>query len=104
MPPLQGGCRRRGDLQNHPTQKPEELLRKILLASSNSDDIILDPFSGSGTTIVAAEQLGRKWVACEMNSEYNCWAVNRITNIIYRSVDEWTSFDKTNAKRRESIR
>ncbi len=44
----------------HPTQKPEELLRKIVLASSNPDDLVLDPFLGSGTTAVVAEQLKRR--------------------------------------------
>ena len=44
----------------HPTQKPEELLRKIVLASSNAGDLVIDPFLGSGTTAVVAEQLGRK--------------------------------------------
>jgi site-specific DNA-methyltransferase (adenine-specific) len=88
----------------HPTQKPEELLRKILLASSNPDDIILDPFSGSGTTIVVAEQLNRKWIGCEMNTEYNSWAIGRINNVIRHSIDEWISLDKANVKRRGSIR
>jgi site-specific DNA-methyltransferase (adenine-specific) len=97
-------CNGMGEKTEHPTQKPEELLRKILLASSNKGDIVLDPFSGSGTTLVVAEQLGRKWIGCEMNDEYNKWAINRIDNVIYRSVDEWIEFDKLNAKRRESIR
>ncbi|MCL2851953.1 MAG: site-specific DNA-methyltransferase [Defluviitaleaceae bacterium] len=88
----------------HPTQKPEELLRKILLASSNENDIILDPFSGSGTSLVVAEQLGRKWIGCDINDEYNKWAIDRVENVIYRSVDDWIEFDKANAKRRESIR
>jgi len=88
----------------HPTQKPEELLRKILLASSNKSDIILDPFSGSGTSLVVAEQLGRKWIGCDINDEYNDWAVNRIENVVYRSIDDWIDFDKANAKRREAIR
>ena len=97
-------CNGMGEKTEHPTQKPEELLRKIILASSNKDDIILDPFSGSGTTLVVAEQLGRKWVGCEMNEEYNEWAINRIDNVIHRSVNEWIEFDKLNVKRRESIR
>jgi len=88
----------------HPTQKPEELLRKILLASSNENDIILDPFSGSGTSLVVAEQLGRKWIGCDINDEYNDWAVDRIENVIYRAVDDWIEFDRANVKRRESIR
>lgn len=97
-------CNGMGEKTPHPTQKPEELLRKIILASSNSDDIILDPFSGSGTTVVVAEQLGRKWVGCELNEEYNNWAVNRIENIDYKSVEDWVQQDRATAKRRESIR
>lgn len=51
----------------HPTQKPEELLRRLIFASSNKGDIILDPFSGSGTTLVVAEQSGRRWLGCELD-------------------------------------
>jgi site-specific DNA-methyltransferase (adenine-specific) len=97
-------CNGMGEKTKHPTQKPEELLRKIVLASSNQGDIVLDPFSGSGTTLVVAEQLGRKWIGCEMNEEYNAWAINRIDSVIRRSVAEWIEYDKLNAKRRESIR
>lgn len=97
-------CNGMPEKTKHPTQKPEELLRKILLASSNPSDIILDPFSGSGTTLVVAEQLGRKWLGCDNNSEYNDWAIERLENVIYRSVGEWIEYDKNNAKRRESIR
>jgi site-specific DNA-methyltransferase (adenine-specific) len=97
-------CNGMSEKTNHPTQKPEELLRKIILASSNPDDIVLDPFSGSGTTLVAAEQLGRKWLGCEMNAEYNSWAIDRIDTVAHRSVDEWIDYDKQTANRRESIR
>ncbi|GMO40109.1 MAG: site-specific DNA-methyltransferase [Termitinemataceae bacterium] len=97
-------CNGMGEKTKHPTQKPEELLRKIILASSNPDDIVLDPFSGSGTTLVAAEQLGRKWLGCEMNAEYNSWAINRVDTVIHRSIDEWIDYDKQTASRRESIR
>ncbi|MDR2478995.1 MAG: site-specific DNA-methyltransferase, partial [Treponema sp.] len=97
-------CNGMGEKTEHPTQKPEELLRKIILASSNQGDIVLDPFSGSGTTLVVAEQLGRKWVGCEMNGEYNKWAINRIDTVVHRTVAEWIEYDKLNAKRRESIR
>jgi site-specific DNA-methyltransferase (adenine-specific) len=88
----------------HPTQKPEELLRKIVFASSNPNDFVLDPFSGSGTTLVVAEQLGRKWLGCELNSDYNKYAINRLENIIYRTPLEWLEFDRKNEKRRKSIR
>ena len=88
----------------HPTQKPEELLRKVVLASSSEGDIILDPFSGAGTTIVVAEQLGRRWIGCDISEEYNGWAVERLDNVVYRSVDDWIAHDIEVARRRESIR
>lgn len=88
----------------HPTQKPEELLRKLVLASSKIGDVVLDPFSGSGTTLVVAEQLKRMWIGCEINSEYNSWAINRIDHVLPQSIEKWIEYDKNNAKRRESIR
>lgn len=88
----------------HPTQKPEELLRKIVLSSSRPGDTILDPFSGSGTTIVVAEQLKRKWLACELNNEYNQYAIDRIENVSCRSPEFWVEYDRKNEKRRKSIR
>lgn len=54
----------------HPTQKPVELLRKIILSSSNPDSIILDPFGGSGTTYAVAEAYNRKWLGTELSIEY----------------------------------
>lgn len=54
----------------HLTQKPVELLRKIILSSSNPDSIILDPFGGSGTTFAVAEAYKRKWLGTEMELEY----------------------------------
>ena len=65
----------------HPTQKPEELLRKLILASSSEGDLVLDPFSGSGTTAVVASQLHRQWLACDENPEYNQWAAQRLDSI-----------------------
>lgn len=97
-------CNGMGEKTKHPTQKPEELLRKIILSSSNVGNVILDPFSGSGTTIVVAEQLGRKWIGCEMNEEYNQWAVNRLKLAKKYDVDYWLQFDRENIRRRESIR
>ncbi|MBT4551939.1 site-specific DNA-methyltransferase [bacterium] len=88
----------------HPTQKPEELLRKVIVASSNENDIVLDPFSGSGTTLVVAEQLGRKWLGCDLSEEYNQWAINRLENVKLKSKKEWIAYDKSNEKRRNSIR
>jgi site-specific DNA-methyltransferase (adenine-specific) len=88
----------------HPTQKPEELVRKLIIASSNEGDLVIDPFSGSGTTLVCAEQLKRKWQGCDLNEEYCSWAVQRLENVPNRSIPEWIDLDRTNASRRESIR
>ena len=63
---------------DHPTQKPEKLLAKIILASSNENDIILDPFVGSGTTSVVAKKLGRNYVGIEIDEFYCCLAEKRI--------------------------
>ena len=56
--------------QNHPTQKPEGVIERIVLASSNENDLILDPFSGSGTTLRVCQQLNRKVIGFELNPEY----------------------------------
>lgn len=58
------------EYENHPTQKPEALLERIILASSNEGDIVLDPFSGSFTTAVVALKNGRKAVGIELNEEF----------------------------------
>ena len=63
---------------DHPTQKPEKLLAKIILASTNAGDMILDPFAGSGTTAVVAKKLGRRFVAIESDEEYCLLAAKRL--------------------------
>lgn len=62
----------------HPTQKPEKLLAKLILASSNKGDIVLDPFLGSGTTSVVAKKLGRHYIGIEQNPLYCAWAEYRL--------------------------
>ena len=62
----------------HPTQKPEEMLKRIIIASSNEGDLVLDPFLGSGTTAVIAEQLKRNWIGIEINKKYVEFAKKRI--------------------------
>ena len=62
----------------HPTQKPEKLLAKIILASSKAGDTVFDPFCGSGTTSVAAKKLGRNFVGVEMDEMYCCLAEKRL--------------------------
>lgn len=63
---------------DHPTQKPEKLLAKIILASSKPGDVILDPFLGSGTTAVVANKLGRTYVGIEQEERYACYALQRL--------------------------
>ena len=65
---------------DHPTQKPEKLIAKLVLASSREGDMIFDPFLGSGTTAVVAEKLNRNFLGIELNQEYCCWALKRIDN------------------------
>lgn len=63
---------------DHPTQKPEKLIAKLILASSNEGDIVFDPFSGSGTTPVVAKKLGRHFVGIEQEAEYCAIAHKRL--------------------------
>jgi len=63
---------------DHPTQKPEKLIAKLILASCPKNGIVLDPFLGSGTTSVVAKKLGRKYIGIEINEEYCCWAEKRL--------------------------
>lgn len=62
----------------HPTQKPEKLIAKLILASSNENDLILDPFMGSGTTSVVAKKLNRRFIGIEQNEIYVAWAEKRL--------------------------
>ena len=62
----------------HPTQKPEKLIAKLILASTDEGDMVLDPFLGSGTTSVVAKKLGRGYVGIEKNATYCSWAEERL--------------------------
>jgi len=63
---------------DHPTQKPEKLLAKVILASSREADLVFDPFNGSGTTTVVAKKLGRHYVGVEIDETYCCLAAKRL--------------------------
>ena len=63
---------------DHPTQKPEKLYAKLILASSKEGDVVFDPFLGSGTTSVVAKKLNRKYCGIELNEEYCLWAEKRL--------------------------
>lgn len=62
----------------HPTQKPEKLIAKIILASSRPGALVLDPFLGSGTTSVVAKKLGRHYIGIETQAQYCIWAEQRL--------------------------
>jgi modification methylase len=65
----------------HPTQKPEELLKRIILASSNPGDVVLDPFLGSGTTAAVAKLLRRDWIGIEREDLYVLVSAERISMV-----------------------
>ncbi len=101
MPTISNGM---AEKTPHPTQKPEELLRKLLAATTQPNDLVIDPFSGSGTTAVTAEQLGRRWSTCDLSEQYNRWASDRLSRVKIRNEDHWLEQDRRLAQRRESIR
>ena len=80
LPLVQGKERLHGKDRRalHPTQKPEEMLKRIIVASSNKDDLVLDPFLGSGKTAVVAKRLSRNWIGIERNKKYVGIANRRI--------------------------
>ncbi len=80
LPLVQGKERLKGENGRamHPTQKPEEMLKRIIVASSNKGGLVLDPFLGSGTTAVVAKQLGRNWIGIEVNDKYVKMSERRI--------------------------
>jgi site-specific DNA-methyltransferase (adenine-specific) len=63
----------------HPTQKPEKLLERLILAASDEGNMVFDPFYGSGTTAVVAMKLGRKFVGCELDPQYISIAIKRLS-------------------------
>lgn len=63
---------------DHPTQKPEKLYAKLILASSKEGDVVFDPFLGSGTSSVVAKKLNRHYCGVEINEEYCLWAEKRL--------------------------
>ena len=63
----------------HPTQKPLALLERVIRASTNPGDLVLDPFMGSGTTVTAAAKLGRRAVGVEFDEAYIALATKRLT-------------------------
>ncbi len=69
---------KKGGHKVHPTQKPESLLYRVMLATTNKGDVVLDPFFGTGTTGAVAKRLGREWIGCEREGGYREAALERI--------------------------
>lgn len=83
------------DLFEHPTIKPLEIIRNLIINSSNKDDIVLDCFCGSGTTCVACQETGRRFIGMEINKEYYEIANKRINGITaWGQASIFTDFDK----------
>jgi len=78
--PICGGPERirKDGVKAHPTQKPEALLYRVMLATTNPGDVVLDPFFGTGTTGAVARRLGRDWIGCEREEAYIAVAEERI--------------------------
>jgi modification methylase len=72
----------------HPTQKPEALLHRVLLASTKPGDVVLDPFFGVGTTGAAAKRMGRKFIGIERDETYAALAKKRIEQVIPSTAEE----------------
>lgn len=74
-------CNGMAEKTAHPTQKPEELLRRLVLASSDEGDLVLDPFCGSGTTLVVAERHQRRWLGADADARYVGIARDRLRSL-----------------------
>lgn len=90
----------------HPTQKPEKLIAKLILASSNENDLVLDPFAGSGTTAVTAKKLNRRYISIEQNELYVAWAEKRLLDAdedkIIQGYEDKIFYDRNYRNRREA--
>ncbi len=91
------------EYENHPTQKPEALLERIILASSNKGEIVLDPFSGSFTTSAVAVRLGRKAIGMDINLDYYKIGLRR-TGVAFEYNGELLGQDKSRKTRNKSKR
>lgn len=83
LPTCQGDERLKGEDGKplHPAQKPEALIQRMVVASTNPGDIVLDPFVGSGTTAAVAHKLGRRWIGIDTDAQYLRAASRRLRNL-----------------------
>ena len=68
----------------HPTQKPEKLVAKLILASTVKDALVFDPFAGSGTSAVVAAKLGRRFIGIERDKDFACMALKRLKDATHK--------------------
>jgi modification methylase len=104
--PLCTGAERLRDkngIKLHNTQKPLKLIQRVILTASNEGDLILDPFIGSGTTAVAAEELGRKWVGIEKDKKSVELANNRVSVFRNKSANLSTECPSIQGDKGESL-
>ena len=85
-----------GGRKAHPTQKPEALLHRVLLATTNAGDVVLDPFFGTGTTGAVAKRLGRQYIGIERDPDYAKAATERIEKVAVMGAD---AMDTVRSKR-----
>lgn len=98
------------EYENHPTQKPEALLERIIKASSNPNDIVLDPFAGSFTTGAVAEKLGRKSISIEVEPEFYKIGLRRLNisteykgeTLVKRKVRKTRNLSKKSRSKKEN--
>ena len=94
VPTLTNGMREK---TAHPTQKPLELVRRLVAAATRPDGLVVDPFAGSGTTLVACEALGRRWLGCEIDPRFQQVIADRLAQPV-----DARSADGAEARRRTS--
>jgi site-specific DNA-methyltransferase (adenine-specific) len=88
----------------HPTQKPEELIQKFILASTNEGDLVIDPFGGAGTTYIVCERCNRRWLGCEINEDY-CDIIEKRLKYPEQFTSERSNIKQEKlTKRREDLR
>ena len=87
-------ARSKRERTGYPTQKPLKLLKRIILASSNEGDIVMDPFCGCATTCVAAEQLGRKWMGIDIEKQPVKILIDRLSDASGRLFKDFTATDQ----------
>jgi modification methylase len=100
--PLCGGAERlkRDGRKAHPTQKPEGLLHRVLLATTKPGDLVLDPFFGTGTTGAVAQRLGRRWIGIERDADYAALARQRLASVTPLAPEDLeTTPEKSDLKR-----